>query len=611
MKRLVLVLALVVIPAYAGVNRWTTGGPDGGFVHAIAIDPANATHVFAGTEAGVFRSVDNGETWQPFSDGLSSTTFLPSVTALAFAPSTLYAGASKSVFRIRANESQWTSTGTMNFVGGGGIYSLAVDPSNTNTVYAGVDGGLYKSTNAGATWTNVSSGFSCQGTISLLVDPPNVYAGTCGGVVKSSDGGATWTQSISFAALAFALDGHTIYAGTTDGIFRSTDNGATWTRSLLSLPAGIDAFAIDASGIYAGSTEGGTFKSSDSGVTWLPVNTTLGRVYALAIASTRVFSGTSTGVFRSDDGGLTWPFSSRGIHARRVGDLVMSGSVLYAVDLDGTVLKSTNGGASWVTRSSGIASFVVSIAVDPTTPDIVYASTDDGIYKSVNGGASWTLIATEFVTERLLVARSNPALLYASQFNFNQQFRSTDAAATWTFLGSANARVFAVDPTNANILYAGANRGALKSVDGGVTWTEINNGFDEFVYVTAITATPSAVYAGTLSTGIFKSTDGGAHWTAINNGLSTDFDLRGLIVRAIVVDPTSSSVLYAATDSKFGVFRSLNGGASWSPMNDGLTSSLVHALAIDATGKSLHAATYTGLFDFEIAAPSRRRIEGR
>jgi photosystem II stability/assembly factor-like uncharacterized protein len=348
----------------------------------------------------------------------------------------------------------------------------------------------------------VSSSFSCQGTISLLIDPPNVYAGTCGGVLKSSDGGATWTPSISFAALAFALDGHTIYAGTTDGIFRSTDNGATWTRSLLSA-AGIDALAVDASGIYAGSTDGGTFKSTDSGQTWLPVNTTLGRVYALAVASTRVFSGTSTGVFRSDDGGLTWPSSSRGILARRVGDLVMSGSVLYAVDIDGTVLKSTNGGASWVARSSGIASFVVSLAVDPTTPDIVYASTDDGIYKSVNGGASWTLIATEFVTERLLVARSNPATLYASQFNFNQQFRSTDSGMTWSFLGGANARVFAVDPTNANILYAGANRGALKSVDGGVTWAEINNGFDEFVYVTAITATPSTVYIGTLSTGIF------------------------------------------------------------------------------------------------------------
>jgi len=147
-KRLLIVLALVVIPAHAGVNRWTSGGPEGGLVHAIAIDPSDATHVFAGTEAGVFRSVDNGQTWQPFSDGLSSSTFLPAVTALAVAPSTLYAGAGKRVFRIRANESRWTATGTMTFVGGGGIYSLAVDPSNPNTVYAGVDGGLYKSTNA-------------------------------------------------------------------------------------------------------------------------------------------------------------------------------------------------------------------------------------------------------------------------------------------------------------------------------------------------------------------------------------------------------------------------------------------------------------------------------
>lgn len=649
-RRLLVVMFCVMAPiaVNAGVNRWTSGGPNGGVIRALAVDPANAAHVYAGTEAGVFRSVDYGDTWQSLSEGLALPSgFLPSVTTLGFAatvPPTLYAGGGKQVFRMKSDDSGWTATASMGSgVGVGGVYALAIDPTNPATIYSGVDGGIYKSTDAGASWIPASNGLNCLYVATLAIDPSSpatVYAGACGTVLKSSNGGETWSLANSGltapGAYALAVDQETpsiVYVATTDGVFRSSDGAATWTRASIGLPpfSEIDALVIDpesSSTLYSGTASGDTFKSIDGGSSWRSPDIFLGRVHALAVSGetpSGVFVGTSMGVFESDIAFTEWTFKTTGIKARPTGTLAIDGATrpaLYTVDIDGSVLKRTDIGGSWVAQPVGLVGAVRSLAIDPETPNTIYVSADTStldedvgsIFKSVDGGATWTPSSTGlvegFVTERLLIARSNPATLYASDFTDNQQYRSTNGGASWTFIGSANARILAVDPSNAAILYAAANQGALKSIDGGATWTAINAGFGGFAYVLALTVdpiTPSTLYCGTLDNGIFKSVDGGSTWTAINEGLPTGFDLRGLTVRSVVVDPTRSSVVYAATDSK-GVFRSFNGGATWSTMNDGLTNGLVHELVIDATGKSLHAATYTGLFDLEI--PTRRRSVG-
>ena len=136
-------------PASAGVGVWTTHGPDGASVRAVAVDPANPATVYAGTASGgVFKSTNGGASWSAANSGLAST----------------------------------------------GVAALAIDPSSTATLYAagGDEGGVFKSTDGGARWAAINSGLSATSTRALAIDPSTpttLYVGTDVGVFKSTDGG--------------------------------------------------------------------------------------------------------------------------------------------------------------------------------------------------------------------------------------------------------------------------------------------------------------------------------------------------------------------------------------------------------------------------------------
>ncbi len=159
------------------------------------------------------------------------------------------------------------------------IHSLAIDPVNTNTIYAGTENGVFKSTNGGASWTAINSGITYSYTIySLAIDPVNtntIYAGTENGVFKSTNGGASWTAInsgiIGPHIRSLAIDPkttNTIYAGTVNGVFKSTDGGASWTAinsgitHLHILSLAIDP--VNTNTIYAGTVGGGVFKMIQS-----------------------------------------------------------------------------------------------------------------------------------------------------------------------------------------------------------------------------------------------------------------------------------------------------------------------------------------------------------
>jgi len=99
---------------------------------------------------------------------------------------------------------------------------------------------------------------------------------------------------------------------------------------------------------------------------------------------------------------------------------------------------------------------------------------------------------------------------------------------------------------------------------------------------------PATVYAGTYDDGVFKTTDGGASWSPVNTGLTDNS------VEALAIDPTAPATLYAGTRNN-GVFKTTDGGASWGAVNTGLTHNSVEALAIDPTAlRTLYAGTRFG-----------------
>ena len=311
--------------ARAGVNVWTTHGPGGIDVRALAIDPSNPATLYAGSFGnGVFKSTDSGNTWVRAGTGLT-TPFISALVVDPLAPATVYAGTGDGVFKTTNSGDRWAAvnTGLPNL----DVHAFAIDPSNPTTLYAGIASlGVFKSTNSGATWEAASVGLGSPYVETLAVDPSmgtTLFAGTEGPqVFRSTDSGGTWGPTgygpndpwgYDLApALAVSPTPAAVYAGTTYGVFKSTDGGRNWILGNTGLPQAdastynpVLALLIDPSApatIYSGTFAAGVFKSTDGGATWTEMNVGLTNrtVHALAVdpsTPARIYAATEAGVF--------------------------------------------------------------------------------------------------------------------------------------------------------------------------------------------------------------------------------------------------------------------------------------------------------------------------
>jgi photosystem II stability/assembly factor-like uncharacterized protein len=182
MRRFVPLAAWAIVgtsAVWAGAKVWTRLGPKGGPVTALAIDPQNPGTVYAVTDAGLFKSADEGADWSAVNPG-------PPCCILALVihpqdPNTLYA-----VTRLDGRVLKSTDGGTnwspmnsglpVDDGGNYGVTSLAIDPQNPTTVYTGsalIGGGVFKTTNGGESWIPASSGLPDGGVMALAIDPQN------------------------------------------------------------------------------------------------------------------------------------------------------------------------------------------------------------------------------------------------------------------------------------------------------------------------------------------------------------------------------------------------------------------------------------------------------
>ena len=435
--------------AHAGVNAWTSNGPDGGLVHALAVDPTTSSTLYAGTTAGVFKSTNAGVGWRA-SGGLSDTTV------------------------------------------------IAIDPLVVSTLYAGTSGGLFKSTDSGANWKTLN-----QSASTLAIDPltpSTLYAATLdGGLVKSTDGGASWNASnaglpsvYSPPISALAIDPQTpstLYAGKrhgnsqAPGVFRSTDGGANWHVTGLS-SFDINALAIDLltpSILYAGEYGAdGLVKSTDGGASWSSANNGLPESpSALALAvdphtPSTLFAivaapyGQNGGaVFQSADGGQHWTATGAGLGTPNVLALAidpLTPTTLYAGTAGDGVFKSTDDGASWVASSTGLMlNFVVDSTVD--APD---AMPGDGVCASVDGAC----------TLRAAIDEAN-AFPGGSTIAFNLTLPATITLTTNTELALSGA-VTIRGPTAGTLAIDGNHATRVFDITSGaasITKLTIQNGF--------------------------------------------------------------------------------------------------------------------------------------
>jgi photosystem II stability/assembly factor-like uncharacterized protein len=314
----------------------------------------------------------------------------------------------------------------------GRVYAVLVHPANADTVFAGTDRGLFRSTDRGVTWGQYGTGIktSSSATLKILtlaaaLDGSRLYAGTSAGVFQSADGGAVWSQgtgmlvdkgvlSYYYAIAALAVDPanpQTVYAGDsgmmTEGrVLKSTDGGATWQSSGSGISGDdVDALAIDPDGpstLYA-AVEHSLYVSVDAGSGWtkitgkMEVNSSSASVLTVVVTADVIYAGTTAGVWKSRDGGATWSqgtgLSSSGILRYFFGIAALAvdpvnPSVMYSGDsgmmTSGGVYTSANGGDSWTQAGGPLTENVSALAVDSAVPATVYAGTDAGLFRLVN-----------------------------------------------------------------------------------------------------------------------------------------------------------------------------------------------------------------------------------
>ena len=630
-----LLLGVVILSSKIAMPaaRWApTGGPEGGLIRPLAIDPQNPRTIYAGAvSGGVFKSVDGGRTWNAATRGMANQT----VMALAIDskdPRTVYAGTEFSgVFKTRDGGDTWSAvnSGLPSQV----VNGITIDPYNSSNVYACTTWtGLFKSGDGGSSWSQVP-GIGNKIVQALAFDPKDpktlyLVSDSWGtnGVFKSVDGGVNWfvTSLVldnGFSSLAVdPINPMNVYAGTYyQGVFKSADGGTTWTPVNTGLTTlSISSLAVDPlnpATVYAGSLYGGgVFKSTDGGASWKPANSgispaNLGVWVAVDPQNpANVYAGTAGGVIKSSNGADSW--SLMRLSANRILALAIdpqSPATLYAgTDLDGTVFKTTNGGSSW---SGGpqpdVTSAITTLAVDTLSPTTLYAGLESGgVLKSTDGGASWNQVnagLTNPYVHALAIDPRTPSTIYVG--TEHDAFKSTDGGASWTKIteglytediGGLIVLALAIDPVNPAIVYAICNVGLYKTADGGQSWKILPRA-DIIESLAVDPRFPTNVYAGTRSSGVYKSTDRGETWTAANAGNENTG------VSALAVDPENSSIVYAGIyqqdvfRSGEGVLRSTDGGASWSQINEGLTNTDVRALAIDPQDPTkVYAGTYGG-----------------
>jgi len=558
--------------------------------------------------------------------------------------------------------SSWAPLGPGNI--GGRTRGFVVDPNGTIMYAAGVAGGVWKSTDAGGSWTPTADLIANIAVNSLAMDPSNpsvLYAGTGegyfsidavrgNGIFKTTNAAGTWTQLPSTATADFRFvnkivvspnDSSRLYAATRTGVFRSLDGGANWAKVLTpTTTTGCTDLVIrtdqptDYMLAACGATtfvRGTVYRNTDAagGGAWIAVlgaaqgETAMARtslaiapsnqnvVYALAASNTtsgNFRAGGLHAVFRSTDGGMTWSPRVRNTSPTKLNTVLLTNAV-FAFNAECGFGADEFFNQGWYDNV---------IAVDPADSGRVWVGGID-LFRSDDGGANWGIASYWWAST------SNPRYTHADQHvivfhpgyngttnkimlvgNDGGLFRTTDARAatasgataacstgggmSWSTLnnGYAVTQFYHGLPYPAGTTYFGGTQdnGTVRGTDGAPNaWGEILGG--DGGYVAIDPSNPSVLYAEFTGLSIQKSTNSGTSFVDATNGI-TEPDANFLFINPFVMDPSEPRRLWTGG---FNMWRTNDAAGNWAQASDLLCGNgSVSAIAVAPTNTNRVAA---------------------
>ena len=498
-------LAVLAAPyVAAGPGFWTSTGPYGGRVVAMEIDPTSSATIYISSRGGVFKSIDGGASWNRAQNGLAgSGTGEPRLLMDRDRPTRLYlVDASGRLMRTTDGAANWSSTG-FNLAAPGtsigavdyadvptsarnGQFYIAAAAGSTTT---GTGGGIYRTTDDGATFTRLGGGLPGP-TVNMRVvevDPTNpdrvlagidFFQGPAGTVPpaplwRSTDGGATWSPVIAappttagqpvFVSAVEDLSfgaGSQVYAVYEGAIYRSSDDGATWSQVPPSafVPLGVDS-------VVAHPTIAGTvFVGSPIG--FYTITGTDGATPTLSAPSTTL---TPNAGF-TDSSAPPRPIQTSAQRVVLAPDFPAAGSSIWVLTEYAGLFRSIDGGAnfsSFDVNNGLLATNPRAVVVHPTaTPTRIYAGLGDSntvtpaLWRSNDSGVTWPVANSGLRAGQVRALAIDPTT-------------TTTLAGTVVYAGGRGV-LTGPQPSPPGNQFSGRNGGIYKSTNGGGTWTTID-----------------------------------------------------------------------------------------------------------------------------------------
>lgn len=353
--------------------------------------------------------------------------------------------------------------------------------------------GTWRSTDTGATWTQVR-GPDSSSRIDARSDTEAAIAETYGGMAVTTDGGATWTTRTSaqtgmsqLARSSFATASVIVAAGQSEQVVRSADTGSTWTAIDPGKPLWESAARGTASGndVWIVGRAGRAGHTFDAGASWAWLGTIPGMSTGedVVVNDTIVTAVGSGGVIRTtSDGGATWQAPASGTTQTFNSVASATGDVILAVGGGGVIRRSIDHGASWTTVPSGTGASLVEVSTSDDQVFAIVRSSSKSVLVSTDRGLTWTdrpVTGAGFNLTGVSIAadgsmwvstgRTQPALA--------EMWKSVDNGVTWTRLAdpAGGGSLWAPNAQSSNVAWVLSEVWIYRTTDGGATWTQISS----------------------------------------------------------------------------------------------------------------------------------------
>ncbi len=600
----VLLAGLCSSPALGAHAPWVATGPDGGDARRFAFSPLDPSRIYLGTtDSWIYVSSDGGSSWSRLAKlGTQDDLVVDSLVVDRSDPKTIFAGvhfwamnhADGGIYVSHDQGRTWSEPADMR---GQSVQALTQAPSNPHILVAGTLNGVYRSTDTGAHWREISppGGSEIHEVESIAIDPYDpeiIYAGTWHLPWKTNDGGGHWASihegviddSDVFSMIVDPSRPSVMFLSACSGIYKSEDFGydfrkvqgipstARRSRSLRMDPA-------DRNTVFAGTTEG-LYRTQDGGDNWTRTtgpDVIVNDVYIDPSNPKHVLVATDrSGVLASEDGGSAFEESNTGFSQRQVAALLVddkSPGTMYAGVINdktyGGVFVTNDLGRTWKQQSEGLRGrdvFLLAQSDDGT----LLAGSSNGIFRWDGDGNTW--IPADAVAEPAAPPVPDPIRTHTR----GKKSRSAGAVAEKPEdPPELKGRVTALSTTG-DTWYAATPQGVFRSEDRGTTWLPMlasgNAGaFSGAADYLTIAADGKRVFIGRRA-GIMASEDAGATWQA----MQLPAGLTALATLALTPD----GALWAG--GREGVFYSSDRGSSWTKLQQ-LPVVAVNSLTWDPT----------------------------